>query len=260
MSRLGWTTVGAAMVVVASTHCTYPSFTFDGAGGLGTGGATTSSTSHSSSSATTSSTGSGGTGGMPPKMCNVVSQDCGPSERCTLVEPDKAITGCVAVSGAPLSSYDACPGGDHDCPKGTWCDGRTGVCMPFCASKSDCASGQNCVSASYDGSPITSVKVCVSHCEPVSADPCGTGATCAYDTSVLSFDCFTSGNIHWADMCMHAADCERGLVCVGSSSSADCRYWCKTAGQLSADCLGAMCNPFSTPVTYNGVEYGFCTN
>ena len=149
MRRLGW--LGIAMLFAATARCGYPDFQF-------------------------------------ATMCDLLqATSCGSGQRCTIVDPPTGKTGCVAVGPSALRAYDACAN-DSECPAGTWCDGRTGTCMQLCHSASDCG-GNNFVATYYvDKNKVVTVpggaSVCVADCNPVSAVPCGSAATCAYDAQV----------------------------------------------------------------------------
>ncbi|MFT3773171.1 MAG: hypothetical protein QM820_47940 [Minicystis sp.] len=145
---------------------------------------------------------------------------------------------------------------DDLCPAGTWCDHRTGVCMPFCTMKSQCGMG-SCVGARGTGNElIPGANVCTANCEPVTAMPCGAGSTCTYDATIGKLDCFVSDGFGFGDSCMYLNQCDKGLVCVGMK----CWRWCSPAGDFSNDCVNDFtCSTFSNlTVTYQSVDYGFC--
>jgi hypothetical protein len=128
--------------------------------------------------------------------------------------------------------------------------------MPFCDNNNQCGSG-SCVSATDDqGKSVPGVKVCTAFCDPVSADPCGMGATCVQDTSVLQFDCYRSGGQPiGGTTCQVDQDCVKGGVC----SSLGCVQWCEPTGGFPAICGGGPCSEFNGgPVLYNGKKYGYC--
>jgi hypothetical protein len=183
--------------------------------------------------------------------------------RCTITDTAKGLSGCVPISPSPLLPYDACPSGDVDCAKGTFCDGRTKTCAPFCASAQECNSGANCVAASNGTSTIPNgFNVCTAHCEPEKGTPCGVGATCAYDTKVLDFDCFASSGKGVNSMCQVSADCGKGLVCGIDTVTmlGACVLWCKVGGPAWGDCPLPYnnCSDFSPPFNYDGSDYGYC--
>lgn len=227
MRRAGWMALGMVLALAAA-QCGYPTFVFDGVGSTGGGGASS---------------------------C----QSCGASDRCTILDTSTGKTGCVPVSSSHLAPYAACPSGDGDCPAGTWCDGRTRVCMPFCAPGSTCKGGGSCVAASAGTAVVPGNYVCTAHCEPISAKPCGAGATCIYDPSVLDFDCFESNQIALSAVCSQPNDCASGLVCGFNQTlmQATCLEWCSPAGDYT--CAGsAYCTDFASPVAYDGTSYGYC--
>jgi hypothetical protein len=191
-------------------------------------------------------------------MCDLVdATSCGAGARCTIVEPTTGKTGCVAADPSPKSPYAACSS-DKECPAGTWCDGRTGTCMLFCQSMSDCG-GNDCVATYYtvNGKPVTvpgGANVCVANCDPVSAVPCGSETTCGYDPQIGVMDCFATNGFTLGQACMYINDCGPGLVCVST-----CQKWCRPPGQSSSDCGGGTCGMFTNLAPmYDGQLYGAC--
>jgi hypothetical protein len=218
-----------AVLLAATARCGYPDFQFTSGGAGGGAGA-----------------------------CRVLdgAADCGATERCTIVDESTGATGCVALAASPLHPYEACAS-DTACPTGTWCDGRTGVCMPFCQTAQDCH-GNDCVAArnTSDSAIPGGTSVCVANCDPVAGTPCGNGTTCTYDAQVGDMDCFASLGMGDGEPCAALNDCGMSLVCVGGT----CDPWCHPAGsEVSADCEGGECDMFSNLAPmYDGSTYGFC--
>ncbi len=265
----GWRWIGIA-AGVGATSCTLllgedkPFHEVDGTGGgaapatssTGSGAGNTSSGAGSSTATAGSTTGaSTGTGGSGSQTCQVLhdAQDCGATGRCTIVDESTGKLGCKPLAGAPLGKYDACTD-DTRCPAGTWCDQRTSACAPFCATSSSCGSG-HCVAASNGAESIPGVSVCTAHCDPETAIPCGSGATCAYDTTALDFDCFVSGGTPLNGSCQTSPDCAKGLVCGISGTTGTCLQWCKQNGECPAI---DICDMFTPAFIYNGADYGYC--
>jgi len=130
--------------------------------------------------------------------------------------------------------------------------------MLFCQSMSDCG-GNDCIAAYYTvNNKLVTVpggaSVCVANCDPVSAVPCGSGTTCAYDTNVGVTDCFPSAGVGDGQKCTYGNECGPGLACVGT-----CQKWCHPPGQLSQDCGGGACDMIGnlSPM-YDGQLYGAC--
>jgi hypothetical protein len=238
-----------------------PSATSASGSGSGSGSSTATggSTTFATGAGPSGSTSSTGTGGSGSKTCQVLhdTQDCGAGARCTIVDENTGTLGCVPLASMPLGKYDACTA-DTSCPAGTWCDQRTLVCDPFCATGDGCGSGQ-CVGASSGTKSIPGVNVCTAHCDPESASPCGTGSTCSYDDKVLDFDCFTAGAASVAGSCQSSLDCKKGLVCaVNAMQVGTCYPWCHAAGTFG-DCTGTFfCNEFTPAFVYDGADYGYC--
>jgi hypothetical protein len=180
--------------------------------------------------------------------------------RCTIVDTANGMSGCVPLMGS-LMPYDACPNGDADCPRYTWCDARTRTCAPFCSNSTACKGG-TCVVATGPTGPITNgFNVCTAHCNPETAAPCGAGATCGYDPKVLDFDCFLSGGHKVNDSCKTSSDCSKGLVCGVDQVTmmGSCFLWCTpTTGFGDCPTPYNFCSSFSPPFNYQGAEYGYC--
>jgi hypothetical protein len=233
MGRIRW--IGVGLLLAGAADCGYPDFQFTS--GAGSAGGTSSSGSSSGSS------------GGPCQL--VGSKGCPSGQRCTIVAPTTGTVGCVAEAAMPLHPYDACTS-DTLCPMGTWCNGRTEVCMPFCTSSADCQ-GNDCIGAD-DASGNTvpgGASVCVANCNPETASPCGNGATCAYDSSNGAMDCFLSSNYCLGQSCKNVWDCSPGLVCAGM-----CVIWCDVK---TMDCPLGTCTMFSNiDPMYDGDVYGYC--
>lgn len=255
MSPVRWIAFGAAALALPAA-CGFPTFSYaPSTGGSSAGGATTTSSESSSSS----STDTGGMGGAGPKPCHPLKDavDCGPGERCTVVDKYMGTFGCVPLSATPKAPYQRCTN-DSECTAGTICDYRTSVCDPFCDGIATCPS-QRCVAASFNKGdntelPIPGVTVCVAHCDPLKANACGAGATCAYDPSFFDFDCFFHTGKQPGQACQYINDCPPQYVCAST-----CSRWCHPAGSTGVECGGGSCLEFQNATfVYDGVEYGFC--
>lgn len=276
---------------VAAGACGYPTFSFDSTGAGTTGTVVTGASGSSGSSggamgtggdpATTSVAATSGTGGGAP-ACTIVhaggkgtceylpGKTCGctdPGQKCSVPDANQA-TGaseCVIASTTPKKTWDACDD-DSDCGPGVWCDHTLHVCKPICATTDQCPANAHCMPVPVDGTMTTipGLKVCTAHCDPPSANPCGTGATCYYEDTTSEFDCLRSGNTVAGGSCKFANDCGKGLVCIGTGGVLTCERWCGPAnnvfsvGCALADSNKPYCDKFGMMATYNGVVYGVC--
>jgi len=242
MRRREWMALGASLAAAAA-GCGYPQFSFTGAGG----GAASST--------------SGGAGAA----CSVLDDtSCGASSKCSVEDPGTGAVGCVAVDVKPVAAFDLCFD-DAACPAGTWCNLLTSVCSPFCrsgASPGDCKAGTCIPATDGNGTNIPGIEVCTAHCDPVTASPCGAGASCDYDP-VDGFDCAAAGLSAEYGACVQSTDCGQDLVCVTDGSiGGTCMYWCAIGDTSPGACSKTNCMPLvdpnMNPITYDGATCGYC--
>jgi hypothetical protein len=272
----------AAAACVFSASVLMPE-SVDGQGGAGGSSTTTSDTGTTNagtgSSDTSASSGSvaGTTSSSGSTICPVThpgggeceylpGQECGCSstEKCTILEESTGKSHCLKAGD--LGTGQECIS-DAACQEGTWCDHFTGTCERACNVVGDCVIGAKCVSAQNDttGAAIPGLLICTANCEPIKAPQCGTGTTCAFDssTAVQGFDCFVSGGKTEGAVCVAAKDCNKGLVCTKGATST-CQRWCTPVGTTfpatSNNCTSTRpkCIGFATPFIRNSVEYGTC--
>jgi hypothetical protein len=299
MNSANKTALGLVALLIGS--CTYPDFDFGelptlaGMGGMGPGqtmgsrgdtppseddttGAGITTGAGSTAAATTSgggvTTGTGEPGGvcvishpgggeceyLPGKQCNCeVGENCGVSNEAT------GAASCINTGNLPAGQKCA---NDGACAAGTWCDHFTSTCQEICEVVGTCNKGAVCLAASNEAlsAIIPGLRICTSNCDPLTAVPCGTNATCQFDASdaVLGFDCFASGLKKEGEVCTRARDCGKGLTCVNGTPSATCERWCTPVGSTfpaaANRCSTAKpkCIGFLTPIERNGVEFGTC--
>lgn len=214
---------------MVAAACTFPEFDFDpiptdddqststapstgGAGGLGA--------SNSMASTSTSGNNDGGSGAAGPQPCVLTSVGtCGSGKKCSIVNTATGDTGCVDAGFRP--AFAVCLE-DTECAEGTFCDGYTSVCKPFCDSDLTCGAGF-CVSATSDTDIIEDAFVCTAHCNPLTVAPCAlTGVTCFWDGELQEFDCAASLGKSVGDECEFANHCAGGLLCFKEA----CDEWC----------------------------------
>lgn len=284
-----------ALAALGFAACGYPTFTFSGAGGSSTTtttaetSSTTTTTSTSSAggggaggtatttTTTTSTTGTGGSGGSCPIMhdgglgpCEYLPGfECGCElgQRCTVADESTGATKCVAPG--PTAVWSKCSS-DGDCASGTFCDHDTSVCKKICNNVGDCVAGALCspaIKKNTQSTEIPGLKLCTSHCDPMSAAPCGVGLTCYYSVSDAEFDCVKSTKLGVGATCNFADDCDKGLVCVGDGAgSSHCQRWCHPVDEFipSVFCGSFFegtnyCLGVAVQVQYGNSTYGVCS-
>ncbi len=209
----------------------------------------------------------GGQGGETPPDCVLGALgDCGPGEKCAVVDPQTGEVACSAAgNGAPWSLCQT----DTNCPELTYCDALTRVCKPLCDSADDCAGEGRCVGAvAALGEPIPGLSLCTSGCSPLTGAPCHLGAgdvACVPHNpgdDVTSLDCVASAGGPVDTPCgMQTAtssqsDCAHGLVCVAVGGDNACKSWCTAPGQQAECAAGETCT--DTGLTSQGQALGVC--
>jgi hypothetical protein len=90
--------------------------------------------------------------------CDVMAQDCGAGEKCTL-KTSCGDMGCVSLAGS-VGIGESCDHMQDDCAAGLIClnMGSAPICFQFCMNSSDCPAGMSCYGFSE--------KISVGHCMP----------------------------------------------------------------------------------------------
>jgi hypothetical protein len=196
---------------------------------------------------------------LPGAACGCEGQD-----KCSVVDEATGRSQCTRAG--PLVQFNKC-GSDNDCAAGTWCDKVSSVCAKICQNIDDCDNGGQCIRAIMSmGAPIPGLKICTSHCEPISAAPCGENVSCVYRRDVTEFDCLGSEKVKEGVGCEFASDCDKGLVCATPSpmNPFNCARWCKPVGTSAPDnnCPfnANFCLAFGVLAEYEGTEYGICAH
>ena len=124
--------------------------------------------------------------------------------------------------------------GPADCAAGYECIG-SGVCRRYCCA-GDCSSqNEFCDIQVMAADSSTKVPVCmpVDSCglldQPSDAGPCPTNETCSVVSDNGTRSCVATGSGQAGDPC-DTADCEAGLVCLGSAGARRCYVLCHTMG------------------------------
>lgn len=219
----------------------------------------------SSSTATTvSSTGVGGS-----TDCTLgTSQGCPTGEKCTLLDLQALIVGCVTAGNKGPTELCA---DDTECDVGLYCDNVTGVCESICTdpnTQSTCGFGW-CINTMVMGYGL-----CTVGCSPTNPAMCGAPElTCAWWGFITgndsTFHCAlpaeNGGTNVEGDPCpllegipiLHS--CAPGFACLDDGSgSGVCRKWCSPPGQQAQCAGGEMCSSFPVPVIQAEIEYGIC--
>ena len=250
---LAWSVAFSVTVV----GCTFPEFDFDpipedddqtgstttaGSGGTGAADATVSS-----------SVSSSGGGGSPAQPCVLTSVGtCGIDMKCSIVNASTGETGCVDAGARP--AFAVCLE-DSECEEGTFCDGFTSVCKPFCTSATTCGLGL-CIDATSEAGPIPGASVCTANCDPQTVEPCALGGvTCYYDGPIHQFDCIASVGKSEGEACEFINDCDGGLLCFKNV----CDPWCAPINESCGPGLfGGFC--YSVAISYETTQLGVCVS
>jgi len=218
----------------------------------------------------------------PPDQCETRSGEicstfpqcgCPGTDNCNIVTAS-GHTACVPVPSSAAGLHGKCDKAG-DCQKGLQCYG--GVCVPLCLdSDSDCtiANSPRCKRVTFaapitpddtpDAAPtdarpvpveVPGFGVCLAQCDPMSpAAVCGDGRACTFfSTSDATTQCVSPGAATGAGGCKTSVlACAAGYGCFDG----DCRKICRVG--MAADCPGAACTAFATPVTIGGTQYGTC--
>lgn len=202
--------------------------------------------------------------------CDACLQDCGASDRCTVVshgEQRPFVSACIADTGA-VSEGESCSRsvaglagvGRDDCAKGLMCvnygspslDQR--FCRRFCAADSDCGQGEACNAGMLN---VPRIGVCSPSCDPFGdGEECAGGTACAMITGInrdssqflASGFCMPGQNLAAGEVCQFNGDCRTGHVCSPVSGRyrnlCDNEHPCEISEQ---SCVGVF-----------GVNYRFC--
>jgi hypothetical protein len=206
---------------------------------------------------------SGGGSTCDESPCRLVSPQCG----CAAGQGCYIGSAGTRICGTPGPEVEAeeCTG-ETACRAGLLClgAGDTGYCARFCESDAQCTAGPGsiCVTELSDGAggSIPDVTLCSIDCDPTSFVDCPFGAACTiYREAAGAMRYFTScrpeGFGFPGDPCVTEEDCQYGHFCADAGLGRECLTWCTD----DFDCdFSQLCNPFETPVTVGGIEYGFC--
>jgi hypothetical protein len=254
MDRLRWMGLGVLLVAGAMAQCGYPDFIIAGSGGAGGGSSST------GGSCTVQHTGGGTCEYLPGHECG-----CSGGMKCSVVDDATGRSGCVASGSTP--AFNQCSV-DSDCAAELWCNNTTQACQPICGDTADCKTeGGLCEQAlQNDGTtPIPGLNVCAAHCNLLSAQPCGPGLNCVFQTNKDS-DCVLSMGATKHASCTVDSDCAQQLACIdlGLGDGPECLPWCtppSNSGSANAQgCGDGFCYTLTPPVEESSVSYGICAD
>ena len=177
--------------------------------------------------------------------CSIVTQECGPGSKCTLVGLD---LGCATAGSAALDAPCVSPGADN-CAVGGYCTavggvhldhGGTPYCRALCSAELPCPAGKACVGYSNDGR----TGMCVPSCAAFSA--CSAGLTCAdyrpgIEGSPKNLVCREPGGSAVGKGCGSHFDCVADAICFSGACRAlcDATHPCAVGGCLSVGSANA---------------------
>lgn len=254
----------AATVTFLHSACSVPEFEFRSEKASSSN--VTTSTGGGQGPASSSITGSGGSGGSQP-VCDGIDDlgklgICGAGQKCTVADLNPVQVGC-GIAGNKEEWFTCTT--DNDCVDGTWCDGQTEICKPFCTGSGDCnfTVQGDCLTATVkQGGNVfqfDSVRVCMPNCNPKTADICvGPNTSCFFRPS-FGFDCSRSSLIKEGQPCSDPTDCEVGTLCAAPPGEQPvCSKWCTPIGN-SPDCSADQdCVVLTPTAEYNKEEHGAC--
>lgn len=229
---------------------------------------------------------------LPPPddaECDVFTQDCAPTQKCTPFSGDGDTTWndvrCSTVASAPKQLGEPCVapagpvGGEDDCDIGLMCwnvapAGTDGVCIALCEGSitaPTCPTGTVC--SVYNGGALP---ICLPTCDPLGGG-CGEGELCIPQGSgggqfVCAVDA-SSTEGDYGDPCLAFNKCNPGLFCAPASAVPGCidaagccsRYCDLDDDDPDATCdgvsQGQVCVPFDEAAPAPGTEsVGGCSS
>ena len=167
------------------------------------------------------------------------------------------VSGAICLGGDDGGTcYVECNpyGNGSECPTNNSCveleiEGSTarGICLEAAGpgmscedTNGVCVDGYVCVGGDGGGS------LCRQECNPNGADTCAQGYRCmglsGQNGQVTSGACFPAGSKVEGDICTSATECQSGLLCVGTFSTAVCMYECNPQDP-SCPLPGQTCQP-----------------
>ncbi|HUJ57590.1 MAG TPA: hypothetical protein VLX92_03845 [Kofleriaceae bacterium] len=202
-----------------------------------------------------------------PPACTLVPQSgcSGADPACDLTAADDGTVGCRAVTKQGVSNSHCAL--DTDCKTGYTCvhdDANSADapwCARFCDVDGDCTGiGSRCVDQLVDHNDHgLGIYTCSNSCDVYEQARCPSGMGCLgfTDAGGNYTDCAYMGTTPDGDACTASDQCELGSSCVTVGGASTCAAYCLFGDDTTCDGT-ELCNEFATPLTINGVEYGFC--
>jgi hypothetical protein len=185
--------------------------------------------------------------------CDIVLQDCPPTEQCVAVGlADGGIgTKCVSVSSAQhIKLGDPCCPVDNptldSCDRGLQCSGTRcddagggGECTAACCDDSTCGQDHNgfqghCTLTQVGPNNQALYNVCLyaQSCKPFRVLPCPQGEACVLEDSTGASTCIPidtpNGGLSEGTVCTDANSCKDGLACLSAQDAGVCTMLCYT--------------------------------
>ncbi|NOY93361.1 MAG: hypothetical protein GXP55_19420, partial [Deltaproteobacteria bacterium] len=138
------------------------------------------------------------------------------------------------------------------------------ICHAVCATDSDCAGpGALCLG----GITGSTDKTCTVDCDPATQVGCPSGTACSFFTETTGAmrrltDCSTPVGTGGQNAgCADDTDCQKGFTCINSSATGtvlQCLRSCRLTPAGGECGSTTTCYGFTTPIIWNGTEYGVC--
>lgn len=194
--------------------------------------------------------------------CDLVLQDCPPSEECVVTRATAGgfTTACRAVGASqqlPIGRA-CCPGAANPCLPGLTCVGDpcvdggapTARCAPACCPGDDKSCGISdpegiagaCDITLFSGNDeIHNTCTYKERCRPLRLERCKPGQACIVEDKTGSSSCVSSNGKAEGESCGFLNDCADGMMCFGSADGgASCRVLCLTPNAATPFDAGAL--------------------
>lgn len=177
--------------------------------------------------------------------CDIVAQNCAPTEECVEVDDGKGNLGtqCMPAGTGAIPKGGVCtPSQNNPCVKGTTC--VSGRCAPACCQGADSVCG-NSIPEGFTGQcninlvdknnkPLYFACTYNAACKPFGVQPCPTDYTCLVKDVSGTATCsviFQPPGKAEGVACSNANDCKDGMMCLGAADGGFvCKYTCYKGG------------------------------
>lgn len=202
--------------------------------------------------------------------CDLLAQDCGAGQRCTLVlagDRGALVPACLPLRGSEPEGASCARAmgmvGFDPCAAGLFCANTglpsrdTRACRALCDRSTQCGAGGEC----YNLSSVETSGVCTPACT-IGATDCGAGMTCRYapvldaaGQPTYAGMCDPLGTTAHGGTCSDSADCVAGETCWYSHTGPTCQTLCDNHVPCAA---GQNCVSTAPAGTPNPPGQGIC--